>query len=62
MYDSSNGIDDVRTGTICIEDIEVGMTRRLRKVIDNSDIEMFGRVPTDRNPGHFDDDYPRDTI
>lgn len=61
MYDSS-GIDDVQTGTICIEDIEVGMSRRLRKVIEDADIEMFGRVSTDRNPVHFDDDYARDTI
>lgn len=61
MYDSS-GIDDVQTGTICIEDIEIGMSRRLRKVIDDGDIEMFGQVSTDRNPVHFDDDYARDTI
>ncbi|MEO0361230.1 MAG: MaoC family dehydratase, partial [Pseudomonadota bacterium] len=61
MYDS-NGQDEIRRGTICIEDIEVGMARRLTKVIDDSDIELFGRVSTDRNPVHFDDDYARDTI
>ena len=61
MYDS-NGLDDIVRGTICIEDIEVGMSRRLSKVIDDSDIELFGRVSTDRNPVHFDDDYARDTI
>ena len=61
MYDS-NGIDDIEVGTICIEDIEIGMSRNLRKVIDDSDIELFGRVSTDRNPVHFDDDYARDTI
>lgn len=61
MYDS-DGRDEIRRGTICIEDIEIGMTRRLRKVIDDSDIELFGRVSTDRNPVHFDDDYARDTI
>lgn len=61
MYDS-NGLDEVQRGTICIEDIEVGMTRYLRKVIDDSDIELFGRVSTDRNPVHFDDEYARDTI
>mgnify|MGYP001313215587 CR=1 FL=1 len=61
MYDS-NGSDEIRRGTICIEDIEVGMTRRLSKVIDDSDIELFGRISTDRNPVHFDDDYARDTI
>lgn len=61
MYDS-NGLDEIRRGTICIEDIEVGMKRLLRKVIDDSDIELFGRVSTDRNPVHFDDDYAQDTI
>lgn len=61
MYDS-NGLDDIRRGTICIEDIEIGMTRYLRKVIDDSDIELFGRVSTDRNPVHFDDEYAQDTI
>lgn len=61
MYDS-NGMDEIRRGTICIEDIEIGMSRRLRKIIDDSDIELFGRVSTDRNPVHFDDEYARDTI
>ncbi|MEM7544261.1 MAG: MaoC family dehydratase [Pseudomonadota bacterium] len=61
MYDS-NGLDDIVRGTICIEDIEIGMSRRLRKVIDDSDIELFGRVSTDRNPVHFDDEYAQDTI
>ena len=61
MYDS-NGLDEIQRGTICIEDIEVGMTRSLRKVIDDSDIELFGRVSTDRNPVHFDDEYAQDTI
>lgn len=61
MYDSTCR-DEIQRGTICIEDIEVGMVRRLRKVIDDSDIELFGRVSTDRNPVHFDDDYARDTI
>lgn len=61
MFDS-NGRDEIRRGTICIEDIEIGMVRRLRKTIDDSDIELFGRISTDRNPVHFDDDYARDTI
>lgn len=59
---NSNGRDEIRRGTICIEDIEIGMVRRLRKTIDDSDIELFGQISTDRNPVHFDDDYARDTI
>ena len=53
---------DIQRGTICIEDIEVGMSRGLRKVIEDADLEMFGRISGDRNPVHFDDDYARDTI
>jgi 3-hydroxybutyryl-CoA dehydratase len=49
-------------GTICIEDIEIGMTRSLTKVITDRDIELFAEVSTDRNPVHLDDDYARDTI
>ncbi|MGF1658325.1 MAG: MaoC family dehydratase [Rubrimonas sp.] len=53
---------DIQRGTVCIEDIEVGMSRGLRKVIEDADLEMFGRISGDRNPVHFDDDYARDTI
>lgn len=53
---------DVKRGTICIEDIEVGMTRTLRKVVQDADLEMFAQISGDRNPVHFDDAYARDTI
>ena len=49
-------------GTICIEDIEIGMSRNLRKVVTDRDIELFAEVSTDRNPVHLDDDYAQDTI
>jgi 3-hydroxybutyryl-CoA dehydratase len=55
-------LDNLPRGTICIEDIEIGMTRHLRKVVTDQDIEMFAEVSTDRNPVHLDDDYARDTI
>ena len=55
-------LDNMPRGTICIEDIEMGMRRHLRKVITDADIEMFAEVSTDRNPVHLDDDYARDTI
>ena len=50
-------LDNAPRGTICIEDIEIGMTRSLRKVITDRDIEMFSEVSTDRNPVHLDEDY-----
>jgi len=55
-------LDNLPRGTICIEEIEIGMTRHLRKVVTDTDIEMFAQVSTDHNPVHLDDDYARDTI
>ena len=55
-------LDNLLRGTICIEDIEMGMTRYLRKVVSEADIEMFAEVSTDRNPVHLDDEYAQDTI
>lgn len=55
-------LDNSPVGTICIEDIEIGMSRYLQKVVTDEDIEMFAQVSTDRNPVHLDDDYARDTI
>ena len=49
-------------GTICIEDIEIGMMRSLRKVITDRDIKMFAEITTDHNPVHLDDDYARASI
>ena len=49
-------------GTICIEDIEIGMVRSLRKRISDRDIDLFAEVSTDRNPVHLDDAYAQDTI
>ncbi len=55
-------LDNQPRGTICIEDLEIGMTRHLRKTVTDRDIELFAEVSTDRNPVHLDDDYARDTI
>jgi 3-hydroxybutyryl-CoA dehydratase len=55
-------LDNLPRGTICIEDIEMGMTRHLRKVVTDEDIEMFAQISTDRNPVHLDEEYARDTI
>ena len=55
-------LDNLPRGTICIEDLEMGMSRYLQKTITDEDIEFFAQVSTDRNPVHLDDDYARDTI
>ncbi|MFM7444288.1 MAG: MaoC family dehydratase, partial [Tabrizicola sp.] len=49
-------------GTICIEDLEIGMTRSLTKEVTSRDIELFAEVSTDRNPVHLDEAYAQDTI
>jgi 3-hydroxybutyryl-CoA dehydratase len=55
-------LDNATTGTICIEDIEIGMSRHLTKLVTDRDIELFAEVSTDRNPVHLDDAYAQDTI
>ena len=55
-------LDNLPRGTICIEDLEIGMMRYLQKQVTDEDIEMFAQISTDRNPVHLDDDYARDTI
>ena len=55
-------LDNNPRGTICIEDIEMGMTRYIRKIITDQDIEKFAEISTDHNPVHLDDEYARDTI
>ena len=55
-------LDNIATGTICIEDIEIGMRRSIEKIVTDRDIELFAEVSTDRNPVHLDDGYAQDTI
>ncbi len=55
-------LDNMPRGTICIEDLEIGMRRNLRKQVTDRDIVLFSEISTDRNPVHLDDDYARDTI
>ncbi len=43
------------TGTIYLEDLEVGLSRSITKVIDEHAINLFAEVSEDRNPLHLDD-------
>jgi 3-hydroxybutyryl-CoA dehydratase len=60
--ESSDMLDNLPRGTICIEELEIGMTRHLRKEITDRDIALFAEVSTDHNPVHLDEAYARDTI
>ena len=53
---------DVERGTICIEDLEVGMTRGLEKTVQDYDIRAFAEISTDHNPVHLDEEYAQQTI
>jgi 3-hydroxybutyryl-CoA dehydratase len=55
-------LDNHQPGSICIEDIEIGMTRSRAKVITDRDIALFAEVSTDHNPVHLDEAYARETI
>ncbi|MFK7943281.1 MAG: MaoC family dehydratase [Paracoccaceae bacterium] len=52
----------VERGTICIEDLEIGMSRHVEKLIQDYDIRAFAEISTDHNPVHLDEDYAQDTI
>jgi 3-hydroxybutyryl-CoA dehydratase len=52
----------MQVGTICIEELEIGMTRSAVRAIGDREIAMFAEVSNDRNPVHLDDDYALDTM
>jgi 3-hydroxybutyryl-CoA dehydratase len=62
MQESPPMLDNITTGTIVIEDLEIGMKRSLQKLVTDQDIALFAQISTDHNPVHLDDDYARDTI
>ncbi|WP_116132537.1 MaoC family dehydratase [Tropicimonas sp. IMCC34043] len=55
-------LDNMPRGTICIEDLEIGMKRDLTKQITDEDIEKFAEISTDHNPVHLDEDYAKDSM
>ena len=52
----------IERGSICIEDLEVGMARHVEKLITDTDIIGFAEISTDHNPVHLDEQYAQDTI
>ncbi len=55
-------LDNLPRGTICIEDMEIGMVRYLQKQISDRDIQMFAEASGDHNPVHLDEDYAQATV
>lgn len=55
-------LDNHAPGTICIEDLEIGMVRSRSKQITDRDIALFAEVSTDHNPLHLNESYAQKTI
>ena len=52
----------VQKGTICVEDLEIGMSRMLQRKITQNDILLFSKISGDENPVHLDEKYAQQTI
>ena len=54
--------NSIQKGTICVEDLEIGMSRMLERTITQKDIILFSKVSGDKNPVHLDKEYAQQTI
>mgnify|MGYP005740033363 FL=1 len=54
--------NNIQKGTICVEDLEIGMSRMLERKITQNDIILFSKVSGDQNPVHLDKEYAQQTI
>jgi len=55
-------MSDSEIGTIYLEDMEVGLSRSLSKIIGDAEIQMFAEVSEDRNPVHLEDEAANASI
>ncbi|NNU79522.1 MaoC family dehydratase [Halovulum dunhuangense] len=55
-------LHNLPTGTICIEDLEIGMTRSISRTFGDREIELFADLSCDRNPVHLDEEYAQETV
>ena len=51
-----------RIGTIYLEDMEIGLSRSIAKVIGDVEIESFAKTSQDRNPIHLNDEAGKASI
>ena len=49
-------------GTIYIEDMKVGLTRSISKIMGDSEIKSFAEISEDRNPLHLSDEAGQNSI
>ena len=51
-----------RIGTIYLEDMVIGLSRSIAKVMDDVEIESFAKTSEDRNPIHLNDEAGKASI
>ena len=51
-----------RIGTIFLEDMEIGLSRSIAKVMGDVEIESFAKTSEDRNPIHLNDEAGKASI
>ena len=51
-----------RIGTIYLEDMEIGLSRSISKVMGDVEIESFAKTSEDRNPIHLNDEAGKASI
>ena len=51
-----------RIGTIYLEDMEIGLSRSIAKVMSDVEIESFAKTSEDRNPIHLNDEAGKASI
>ena len=51
-----------RIGTIYLEDMEIGLSRSIAKVMGDVEIESFTKTSEDRNPIHLNDEAGKASI
>ena len=49
-------------GTIYIEDMKIGQTRSISKIMGDSEIKSFSEISEDRNPLHLSDEAGQNSI
>ena len=49
-------------GTIYIEDMKIGLTRSISKIMGDSEIKSFAEISEDKNPLHLSDEAGQNSI
>ncbi len=53
--------DDLQPRTVYFDELKIGMSETIRRVVSKDDIRAFAELSRDRNPVHLDEDYAKKT-